>query len=75
MRDDPLLVAYTLSLGLPSRGVKAEHQELLITLGAQNALWLACQVLARDLKTGRLTRRGRRSLLSGDARHPRRCGG
>ncbi len=45
-RDDPLLVAHTLSHSLPARGVHARHDELLITLGAQNALWLAAQVLA-----------------------------
>lgn len=46
-RDDPLLVAHTLSHSLPSRGVEAAHDELLITMGAQHALWLAIQTLAR----------------------------
>lgn len=51
-QDDPLLVAYTLSHGLPGRGVKARHEELLITLGAQNALWLAARVAAKALAGG-----------------------
>ena len=46
-QDDPSLVAYTLSHGLPSRGLAVAHDEVLITMGAQNALWLAVQVLAR----------------------------
>lgn len=46
--DDPQLVAYTLSHSLPGRGIAADHGELLITLGAQNALWLAIQVLAQS---------------------------
>jgi GntR family transcriptional regulator/MocR family aminotransferase len=45
-RDDPLLVSHTLSHSLPARGVEAAHEELLITHGAQNALWLAVAVLA-----------------------------
>ena len=47
IRDDPRLVAYTLSHSLPARGVEAGHDELLITLGAQNALWLAVETLSR----------------------------
>ncbi len=47
-QDDALLVAYTLSHSLPGRGIAADHGELLITLGAQNALWLAVQVLAQS---------------------------
>jgi GntR family transcriptional regulator/MocR family aminotransferase len=46
-RDDPLLVSHTLSHSLPARGVDAGHEELLITHGAQNALWLAVSALAR----------------------------
>ena len=46
-RDDPLLVSYTLSHSLPSRGIDADHGELLITLGAQNAMWLVIAALAR----------------------------
>ncbi|MEL6978153.1 MAG: PLP-dependent aminotransferase family protein, partial [Pseudomonadota bacterium] len=48
-RDDPRLVACTLSHSLPSRGVEAGQEELLITLGAQNALWLAAETLGRGL--------------------------
>jgi GntR family transcriptional regulator/MocR family aminotransferase len=47
-RDDPQLVAHTLSHSLPGRGIGARHSELLITMGAQNALWLAVQVLTRN---------------------------
>ena len=43
--DDPLLVEFIARHTLPRRGVMAKPQEILITLGAQNALWLAAQLL------------------------------
>src|SRR6056297_2476445 len=39
-RDDPLLVEYILRHLLPRRGILAGPEEILLTLGAQNALWI-----------------------------------
>lgn len=44
-RDDPMLIEYILRNILPRRGIRARADEVLLTLGAQNALWLAGQVL------------------------------
>jgi len=44
-RDDPLLIEYLLRNILPRRGIEARPGEVLVTMGAQNALWLAAQVL------------------------------
>ncbi|NGQ91367.1 PLP-dependent aminotransferase family protein [Rhodobacter sp. HX-7-19] len=46
-RDDPLLIEYLLRNILPRRGIEARPSEVLVTMGAQNALWLAAQVLLR----------------------------
>lgn len=44
-RDDPLLVEQLLRTILPRRGIAAQPDEVLLTLGAQNALWIAAQIL------------------------------
>lgn len=44
-RDDPLLTEFIARHTLPRRGISARPEEILITLGAQNALWLASRVL------------------------------
>lgn len=44
-RDDPMLIEYILRSILPRRGIVARPEEVLVTMGAQNALWLAAQVL------------------------------
>ncbi len=46
-RDDPLLIEYLLRNILPRRGIDARPDEVLVTMGAQNALWLAAQVLLK----------------------------
>ncbi|WRH61637.1 MAG: PLP-dependent aminotransferase family protein [Fuscovulum sp.] len=46
-RDDPMLIEYLLRNILPRRGIDARPDEVLVTMGAQNALWLAAQVLLR----------------------------
>ena len=46
--DDPMLVSYISSRTLPRRGITAEPDEILVTVGAQNALWLTIQLLARN---------------------------
>ena len=50
-RDDPLLIEYIVRAILPRRGIDAHPDEVLLTLGAQNALWIAAQIL---LGPGRL---------------------
>lgn len=45
--DDPLLVNYICSRTLPSRGIRARPDEILVTLGAQNALWLVVRLLLK----------------------------
>ena len=44
-RDDDKLVEFIARHSLPRRGIRARPEEILVTLGAQNALWLASQVL------------------------------
>lgn len=44
-RDDPRLVEFIARHSLPRRGILASPDEILVTLGAQNALWLAAEVL------------------------------
>jgi GntR family transcriptional regulator/MocR family aminotransferase len=43
--DDMQLVSYICSRTLPRRGIKAQPEEILVTVGAQNALWIATQLL------------------------------
>ncbi|MCW8844031.1 MAG: PLP-dependent aminotransferase family protein [Rhodobacteraceae bacterium] len=50
-RDDPRLVEFIARNTLPRRGIRAHPDEVLITLGAQNALWLAAQVLLTQRRT------------------------
>jgi GntR family transcriptional regulator/MocR family aminotransferase len=44
-QDDPLLIDFIARQTLPRRGIVAGPDEILLTLGAQNALWLTAQVL------------------------------
>ncbi|MFZ1469079.1 MAG: PLP-dependent aminotransferase family protein [Paracoccaceae bacterium] len=44
-RDDPLLIEQIIRVILPRRGIAAGAEEVLVTMGAQNALWLASTVL------------------------------
>lgn len=44
-RDDPMLVEFIARHTLPRRGILARPEEILITVGAQNALWIAAQLL------------------------------
>lgn len=44
-QDDPQLVEFIARNTLPRRGIIARPEEILITLGAQNALWMAAQIL------------------------------
>ncbi|MCR9124640.1 MAG: PLP-dependent aminotransferase family protein [Rhodobacteraceae bacterium] len=44
-QDDPLLIEFIARHTLPRRGITARPEEILITLGAQNALWISAQML------------------------------
>ncbi|WP_202526325.1 aminotransferase class I/II-fold pyridoxal phosphate-dependent enzyme [Sneathiella litorea] len=48
MADDPELISEIRSKLLPKRGIYAEKNEILITLGAQNALYLIAALLMRE---------------------------
>jgi GntR family transcriptional regulator/MocR family aminotransferase len=48
--DDPMLVNYICSRSLPRRGIKARPEQILVTLGAQNALYLVAQLLVDQSK-------------------------
>ncbi|MEM7523493.1 MAG: PLP-dependent aminotransferase family protein, partial [Pseudomonadota bacterium] len=48
--DDPLLIHQIRTQILPRRGIQAGADEILVTIGAQNALWLATQILSRTAK-------------------------
>jgi GntR family transcriptional regulator/MocR family aminotransferase len=43
--DDMQFVQYISSRSLPRRGITAHPEEILVTLGAQNALWIVIQLL------------------------------
>src|SRR5690606_800870 len=43
--DDPELIDYIARHILTRRGIRAGPEEILLTLGAQNALWLISQIL------------------------------
>lgn len=46
--DDPMLVHHICSRTLPRRGISATPAEILVTVGAQNALWLIIQLLMHE---------------------------
>ena len=50
-RDDAKLVEYIARHSLPRRGILARPEEILVTMGAQNALWLSAQVLLTQRRT------------------------
>ena len=50
-RDDPKLIEFIARHTLPRRGILARPEEILITSGAQNALWLTAQVLLTQRRT------------------------
>ncbi len=45
--DDPALIDHIAKRSLPRRAVAADRTEILVTVGAQNALWLAARLFAR----------------------------
>ncbi|MEM6579038.1 MAG: PLP-dependent aminotransferase family protein [Pseudomonadota bacterium] len=50
-QDDPMLVEFIARHTLPRRGIQAGPNDILLTLGAQNALWLTAQVLLTQRRT------------------------
>ncbi|MEM6596127.1 MAG: PLP-dependent aminotransferase family protein [Pseudomonadota bacterium] len=50
-RDDPQLIEFIARNTLPRRGILAKPEEILVTVGAQNALWLTAQVLLTQRRT------------------------
>ena len=46
-RDDPKLIEYLVRNILPRRGISAQQDEILITMGSQNAIWMCSQILLR----------------------------
>lgn len=50
-QDDPLLIEFIARHTLPRRGIAARPEEILITMGAQNALWLASRILLNSKRT------------------------
>jgi GntR family transcriptional regulator / MocR family aminotransferase len=50
-RDDPMLVEFILRQILPRRGIDARPEEILITMGAQHALWITAQILLTQRRT------------------------
>ena len=62
-QDDPKLLEFVARHTLPRRGISARPEEILITLGAQNALWLIAQVLLN---------KNRRAVLENPCYHAQR---
>lgn len=56
--DDAGLVEYIARHTLPRRGILARSDEILVTLGAQNALWLAAQLLLNQRRTAAIEEPG-----------------
>ena len=50
LSDDPMLVNYICSRSLPRQGITARPEQILVTLGAQNALYLVAQLLVSPEK-------------------------
>ncbi len=50
-RDDPELIDFIVRHSLPRRGILAKPEQVLVTVGAQNALWMAAQILLNRERT------------------------
>lgn len=44
-QDDPELINFIMRHTLPRRGILARPEQILVTVGAQNALWMTAQIL------------------------------
>ncbi len=56
--DDPLLIEFIIRHILPRRGITATPDQILLTMGAQNALWLSAQLLLGPGRTAVLENPG-----------------
>lgn len=63
-QDDPGLVEYIARHTLPRRGILARTDEILVTLGAQNALWLTAQLLLNQRRVAAVEEPGYPGLRS-----------
>jgi GntR family transcriptional regulator/MocR family aminotransferase len=61
-RDDPMLIRYIQQHILPRRGIVAEPENILLTLGAQNALWIVANLLLTQRRTAAMENPGYPSL-------------
>lgn len=50
-QDDPELINFIARQTLPRRGIKARPEQILVTVGAQNALWMVAQLLLDHTST------------------------
>ncbi|MEE9388643.1 MAG: PLP-dependent aminotransferase family protein [Paracoccaceae bacterium] len=57
-RDDPKLIEFITRHILPRRGISARPEQVLLTLGAQNALWLSAQILLTQRRTAAMENPG-----------------
>ena len=55
-RDDPMLLDTIIRNILPRRGIRARPENLLITMGAQNGLWLIARLLLAEGRTAAIER-------------------
>ncbi len=56
--DDPRLIEFITRHILPRRGISAHPEQVLLTLGAQNALWLSAQILLTQRRTAAMENPG-----------------
>ncbi len=56
--DDPKLIEFITRHILPRRGIAARPEQVLLTLGAQNALWLSAQILLTQRRTAAMENPG-----------------
>jgi len=49
--DDPELIGFIVRHTLPRRGILARPEQVLVTVGAQNALWMAAQILLNEKRS------------------------
>ncbi len=63
-QDDPELIDFIARQTLPRRGILANPDEILVTMGAQNALWMTAQLLLGPGKKAAIENPGYPSLRS-----------
>lgn len=71
-QDDPKLIEYILRHILSRRGISARPENVLITMGAQNAIWTAAQLLLTQRRTAAVENPcypGLRDVLDGTRCH------